>query len=102
MPIKVLLTKDLAREAIANRRDNQGAVQQVWLQACKEVELDPVRYAGEKVPEFHWWRNIDRNGEYVVQINVHRGAYAREIQTAETNPLRALVVETLRDITRFE
>jgi hypothetical protein len=91
-PIKVLLAQSTAEVVMSDRSEEQGAVQHVWQQACAEVNLDPRTYTGVKVPHLHVWRNLDANGDYVVGLQWHRDATARERKLAGvSNPLREFV-----------
>ena len=91
--VRVMLSKSVANQAIENRRDNQGALQYVWNQAYQEVERDPDTYPGVKIPPLHTWRNLNRDGAYVVGIKYVRDAYPHERKMVPTNPLRDFFTE---------
>lgn len=91
--VRVMLSKSVGNQAIENRRDNQGALQYVWNQAYAEVEHDPDTYPGVKIPPLHTWRNLNRDGDYVVGILFVRDAYPHERKMVPTNPLRDFFAE---------
>ena len=90
--VKVLLAKSVAKDVMGDRAAHQGALQYVWMQTRYEVAIDPGTYAGIKVPDLRVWRNLDRDGNYVVRVEYHRDASESERKMAHpANLLREVV-----------
>ena len=99
--VKVLLAKSVAKDVMDDRALHQGALQYVWMQTREEVAIDPNTYAGIKVPDLRVWRNLDRDGNYVVRVEYHRDASASERKMAHpANLLREVVSAYLHALLR--
>lgn len=92
-PVRVLLAKNLADRVIKNRAENQAALQYVWQQAQLEVTLTPDAYPGIRIPDLHVWRNMNRDGTYVVRLEYVRDARTDERKIVGANPLGDFVKE---------